>query len=410
MLLSGGMGTAVAVILSPFIGNIAFGSEGTTLLVLTFLSGFLLDLTTLYGGYFLGAGMYAEAVLQNILYVPLSRGLGLALAFSGFRVEGIVIGWLLGGLATLLMSVNTWRGHHDSKDLYPIRRILAFSVPIFISSLVILLQGWSDIALLQAITGQFATIGGYYLVVTSVGFLSILWTPLVSALYPVLSLSHAINDINAVTQKLNQALRLSISITLPIGASLSVVAPTALSIVYGQTYAQQATALMILSLTTTLSSQGALLLAALQAVGKPRSVMAVVTIAFAIDVAVVVLTGRSFGTVGAALGRSLLSIATVSLSYLALRAKIRATPWQGLRKAIPLAVGVSVPLAAFGQLVHGVPPLLEIPILLGLFALCFAILARELNAFRPEDWEILIAGLPTRFRKHGAFAHRILTR
>lgn len=72
---------ALASLLSPWIGTFLFNNSNTTsLLVTAFAAGFLLDLTTLYGAYFLGLGLYAQVVYQNILYVPLSRGLGLVLA------------------------------------------------------------------------------------------------------------------------------------------------------------------------------------------------------------------------------------------------------------------------------------------------------------------------------------------
>src|SRR5438552_4405695 len=84
---SAGLGAAIAFPISLIIGDAVFGSpNGTTLLITIFGSGVLLDFTTLYGGYFLGAGLYAKAVYQNLLYIPLSRGLGLLLAFTGLGV------------------------------------------------------------------------------------------------------------------------------------------------------------------------------------------------------------------------------------------------------------------------------------------------------------------------------------
>src|SRR5205807_4645819 len=88
-------------------------------------------------------------------------------------------------------------------------------------------------ALLQAILGQFGTTGAYYLVVASVSFLSILWTPTAGALYPALSSSYNTQGPTGVSENLGIATRLVNLTVLPTGTSLTVIAPTALGAVYG---------------------------------------------------------------------------------------------------------------------------------------------------------------------------------
>src|SRR5215831_2211675 len=91
----------VASLFSPSINRGLFpsGEDYALALGVAFVVGVVLDLYLLYGAYMLGAGMYAEYAYQTILYVPLSRGLGLILALTGLRVLGIVYGWLIGGVA-----------------------------------------------------------------------------------------------------------------------------------------------------------------------------------------------------------------------------------------------------------------------------------------------------------------------
>jgi len=118
----------------------------TNLLIVTFIASFFLDLILLYTAFFIGVGRYAQALYQNALFVPLSRGLGLVLAYYGIgflgiaplRVLGIATGWAVGGIATLLLSVYLWHGQLPRGASYPIRPILAFSLPVFISALITL--------------------------------------------------------------------------------------------------------------------------------------------------------------------------------------------------------------------------------------------------------------------------------
>src|SRR5439155_14268943 len=95
----GTTGFFIATILSPLVGRAYVGTaDGGGLLIITFASGLLLDFILLFGAYFVGIGSYARSLYQNAFYVPLSRGLGLLLALLGYRVLGIILGWVVGGV------------------------------------------------------------------------------------------------------------------------------------------------------------------------------------------------------------------------------------------------------------------------------------------------------------------------
>ena len=77
LLVIAGPGLAIAILASPWIGTTVFKTaDSSTLLVVTFAASFLFDLTALYGAFFLGVGQYADILFQNVLFFPLSRGLG----------------------------------------------------------------------------------------------------------------------------------------------------------------------------------------------------------------------------------------------------------------------------------------------------------------------------------------------
>src|SRR5438132_1687516 len=220
--LIGAVGFAIAALVSPLVGPSVIGSsDAGTLLILTFLSGFLLDIILVYGAYFIGVGAYARNLYQNALYIPFSRGLGLLLAILGYRVTGIVSGWLIGGLAAVLLSSYLWHGQLPERSSHPIKPLLAFSLPVFGSALIAFGQQYGDITILQAIIGQLSTTGAYYLIVSSVSFLSVLWIPVTQALYPALSASHAAGGTEAVSERLAVAFRLTtIAVLLAVGVGV----------------------------------------------------------------------------------------------------------------------------------------------------------------------------------------------
>jgi O-antigen/teichoic acid export membrane protein len=371
--------------------------DSTNLLVVTFAASFLLDLTTLYGAYFLGLGLYAEMVYQNILYVPLSRGLGLVLAYRGLGTLGIPLGWALGGLATLVFSLYLWKGKLSLSTSYPVRPLLAFSLPLFAATLISLLQNWGDITLLQGILGQFGTTGAYYIVVSSVAFLSILWTPIAGALYPSLSSSYHNQGPEAVSEKLATATRLINLTVLPTGAALAAIAPTALELVYGNTLGNQALPFAILSITIIFTAQSLLITTTLQAIGKTRQILWIGLTATIIDLGTVWFGAPVLGTTAGAIGRTLLALTTMLLAWVALRKNLQAFLAHGLPKALTLGTVSALPLflidTALTNTLH-YAPLPRILLLVPIFFASYLAASRALSVFTPVDFDLMENALP----------------
>src|SRR3989441_9331626 len=344
--LVGAVGFAIAALISPTIGPSVIGrSDAGTLLILTFFSGFLLDIILVYGAYFIGVGAYARNLYQNALYIPFSRGLGLILAYLGYRVTGIVSGWVIGGLVAVLLSTYLWHDQLPERSSHPIKPLLAFSLPVFGSALIAFGQQYGDITILQGIIGQLSTTGAYYLIVSSVSFLSVLWIPVTQALYPALSASHATGGTEAVSERLAVAFRLTNLAVLPLGAALAAIAPTAIELVYGPTYTSQAGIFAILALASIFTAQGAILTISLQAVGRARQVLIVTLASTLVGLITVATTASLLGTLGAALGRIILGAGTVFFARRSMESSAKTHVGNSLPTAVMLAVGVGTPLA-----------------------------------------------------------------
>ncbi len=412
-------GLVGAALISVFFGQSIFGGPSASeLLFLTFVGGFLFDLMNLYVAFFLGIGRYAQTLYQNALYVPLSRGLGIFLALQ-FRVLGIVLGWTIGGLVTIFLSLYMWHGQLPRSQPYPLRPILAFSMPVFVSALMTIGQQWGDIGIIYVLLGA-GILGPYYVVVQSVSFLSALWTPVNQAIYPALSASHSTGEVEAVSDRLSLAFRLINLAVLPIAAALAAIAPTALDIVYGARYASQSLAFSILSLSSVFVAQGALLVIVLQAVGRTRKYLEVTlasTLLYFVVVGSAVYFARTaFGinpldAVAGAIGRVVLAFSIVVLAHRTLRGIVRPHTGAALSKAFPLAIGVAAPLLALDQLFlayHPVRPLYQLMILFGVFVVSYAFVSRELRVFHRGDFAILHDALPRRLRPYLKAIQRII--
>ena len=404
----------LSVLASPWIAITVFkDSNSTSFLIVAFAASFLLDLTALYGAYFLGLGRYAEMTYQNILFHPLSRGIGLALAYKGLGPLGIPAGWAIGAFAALLLSIYLMKGKLPRADNFPARTLLVFSLPLLASALVTLLQSWGDIALLQAILGQFSTTGAYYLVVTSVSFLSILWTPAAGALYPALSSSYTSQGPTGVSEKLGVAMRLVNLTVLPAGAALAVIAPTALEAVYGPSLFTGAIPFAILAITIIFSAQSLLLITTLQAIGKTKPILGISLAATILDLAAVGLGARILGTTAGAIGRALLTLATMTLSWLTLRRVLHVPLTHGLSKALLVAILTAAPLAIIDYVLATnlhLTPFFRLPVLVVAFVLAFLIVGRELSIFTGTDFELLENALPHLLAHYLGVIERFLVR
>jgi O-antigen/teichoic acid export membrane protein len=408
------IGLLVAGIISPFLlGSNPTSSLGTILFV-TFLASLFLDIVQLYTGFFIGTGRYAATLYQNIAYVPLSRGLGLFLAWrfisQGLEmgVFGVVVGWAVGGVASMLLSLYLWHGALPHAPAYPARPLLVFSLPVLASAMIILAQQWGDIWVFGLLGLSASDFGRYYLVVSSVTFLSVLWLPVSQAIYPALSASHSTGDNKAVSDRLEVAFRLTNLGVLPLGAALAGVAPTALLLVYGKSYElTQSWTLFILGLTAVFSAQGAILFVAMQAVGRTRQYLEVALtgtliylgiVAFGVDV-------LRLGTLAGAIGRGILAISIVLLARRSLHRLIAVHTMVGMKKAVLLGISVGLPIFVLDQIfVNGTfsgilgRPIVELIVMLLLFFFLFVVASRFLNVFHRNDFAIVRDALPRRVR------------
>src|SRR5437773_247378 len=206
-----------------------------------------------------------------------------------------------------------------------------------------------------------------------------------------------------VSDRLALAFRLINLSALPIGASLAAISPTALDIVYGRSYVSESLTMSILSLSSVLVAQGALLVTALQAIGHTRQYLAV-TFASTLSFLVVVGLGAlPIGTLAGAVGRAILYTLIVAMARFSLRHTLPAHTNSSMKKAIPLAAGVSLPLLAIDQLLtiyHPVwlRPSFQLGILFVMFILLSGFFSRQLKVFHHGDFAMLHDVLPTGLR------------
>jgi O-antigen/teichoic acid export membrane protein len=184
---------------------------------------------------------------------------------------------------------------------------------------------------------------------------------------------------------------------LPAGAALAAVAPTALQAVY-PSLGNQTVPFAILAVTIIFSAQSLLLTTTLQAIGRTTRILGISLGATIIDLVAVGFGAPALGTTAGAVGRALLTISMSFLAWLSLRSILEAPVTKGLSKALVLALSSAAPLVIVDNVLTlslHLTPIVRLPVLLAVFAICFLSSSRILSAFTQDDFELFENALPT---------------
>jgi O-antigen/teichoic acid export membrane protein len=319
---------AVGFMISPTLSQYIGVGVPEVLSILS--SAFILNLTSYYGAVMFGCSMFREVSLQNIIYTSLSRILGVLLAYLGCRVLGLSLGFLIGSAVTLIYSIIVLRGRlKPSGGGYPSIKLLKFSLPIYGGNIIGLVQGWLDIALLSSLAGLGST-GTYYIAVSSIAPLTILWTPLSSALFPTLSLINGRGSVGEVRLILERALNIATAVILPLSIALASVPQTALSIAYGGGYAEASIPFSILSSLAVVNAYTSIYSVGLQSVSVTKPIFkagVASTIAYTVLLPSLTIPLRQ---VGAALARASMAI----VGFTILRRELKVGAPRSLKRSI----------------------------------------------------------------------------
>jgi hypothetical protein len=149
----------------------------------------------------------------------------------------------------------------------------------------------------------------------------------------------------------------------------------------------------------------------MQAAGHTRQYLGVTLASTLVFMGFVGLGALPLGTVAGAIGRALLSILIVALARFTLRHEISTHVNSALSKAMPLAIGVALPLLALDQFFlvsHPFRPIFQLIVLFGLFVVLYGGISRQLRVFHHGDFAMLHDVLPARLRPLLKMIQRII--
>jgi PST family polysaccharide transporter len=394
----------VALISRQLSGFIYGTALNPAVLVLVIFAAVVLNFGTILVAVLWGLSLFAQMVIANIVGVVTSRVFGVLLAASPLRLEGYVIGWIIGNASVLLIAFAYARPHlRRTQEKIPAVTMLVYSYPILFGSLVTLVQQWADVTILYGLTGSLVYTGVYYLGISGAGVLSPIANSITSAVLPTLSSMHGRGGSEAFRDALLVAERAMNGLVIPASFGLAAVAPLAITVAYGRTYLAATIPFAIIVASTIFVAYQSLMATVLQSIARTQPLL---KIALAAAVTEVLLTGVlviPLNVDGSAMARLGMTLVSTLVTYRCVKGEW----WPSLdkvqlMKCLALSAVIGVVLFILNSYllselaISSLSKLLLDAVVFVVVYLCGLVILKPLH---PEDIDLLKGAIPSRL--HG---------
>jgi O-antigen/teichoic acid export membrane protein len=408
------VGFAVAALSSRLISQYLLNNpEYMFLIILVLTHAFLTNILGLCRSTLQALYLFGKMAAITITFIVSSRIVAITLALLNMGVTGVIIGYIVGSIIALTIAISFLRGRLPKTTTnMPLKPLLYFSLPLFLSSITALVLTWADVVIINSLTGDSSLTGVYYIVISSVGTLSILYLPMMTTIFPALSTHHGLAKPENISNILRTTSRIIIYVIFPSCIGLAIIAPTALTFFYGPDYAKGAIPLAILSITTIIIALHSLFSTALTATEKTGQILKINVAAAITTILTLIALVPFLETTGAALARLTTQTIATALAFYALSKEIKIHLDKEALWKSALATTATVPLLLTIELVVS-PKLTTTQALITEMLTAVAIYAFALyilKALKTQDFELLKQAFPKPLAKYINFLQRIIVR
>lgn len=250
--------------------------------------------------------------------------IGIILLLSGLRLYAVVIGWLAGWCLTAVIAlflVSKYLGFFGKP--HPVRPLLSFSSPLYVSSTIGLFVAWADqlllvsyMSLLYGTQAAQSILGVYYVAVRASFVPTLFANAVVIALFPSLAELYARHGSSGLTDAFRASTRYSVLIGFPLIAGLATLAYPVVILFGGWEYVGAAEPLIIVSLGALITTLGLALGPILMTLERTAvaSMLSVVSVALSLLLSYLMVVPLNLSMVGAAWARTLAGILVLVLT------------------------------------------------------------------------------------------------
>jgi stage V sporulation protein B len=361
-----------------------------------------MNLITLYRSGLRALRLFGKMAIVTLIYILISRIIGALMALLGLGVSGVLIGYIVGSFAGLTAAIAFVRGKFANPDnRTPIKPLLQFSLPLFLSSLALLILSQADIIILASATSDYALVGVYSMAVRSLLALSVIWQPIMVTIFPIISARFGLQNPKGVSNALKIASRYLSYTIIPSCVLLATVAPTALNVFYGPNYVSGATALSILAISMIIITLFELVTTTLTAIGKTKQVLQINLVSAFSAVVLLLSLVPLFGIIGAAITRLVVQAISLMIAAYILKRYVsvqldREALW---KSAIASIITIPFLFVLESRMTKGFPVAQVLAIEILVAGLIYVASLYVLKALNSQDFELLRQFFPKSFSK-----------
>jgi len=258
-----------------------------------------------------------EVAFIGLSYSLIHTGVGVFLLYLGWRLEAVVIGWLAGFAITSIAALALVARHLGVIGKpHPVRPLMSFSFPLYLSAGVGFVVAWVDQLFLVSYMGQ-TILGIYYVAVRASVVPTLFSSALVVALFPSLSELYAQQGLNSLRDAFRMASRYSILVGFPLIIGLATLAYPVIILFGGWQYIDAAIPLIIISIAALIATLGLAMNPILLTLERTvvASALSLVSVALSLFLAYLMVVPLNLGMIGAAWARTLTSILSFVLTF-----------------------------------------------------------------------------------------------
>lgn len=408
------IGLLIGIIFSGLISDYFLnGTEYVYLIIINFVFAFFSNLIGLVKSALNGVCLFGRMALLTIIFVVITRVLAIVFASFNLGVMGVIVGYAVGTIVSFSISIFFLRGKIEKSDeKAPLKPLLAFSLPLTLSSIAGLVLNWADIIIITSLIRDLSLTGVYSIAINSAGALKVLYLSLTSTILPVLSAQQGIKDFKKVTNTIKTTSRYLLYLMLPSCIGLAIIAPRVLSFFYGPSYVEGAIPLAIVAITTIITALTAILSLTMTAIGKTSTHLKIkVTISILTLLSLIIFV-PFFEIIGAAVSRLVIQVIAIILTAKLLQRDLKISFDKEAIWKSSLSTGLMVLILFTVEFMFGhlLSELLMIFLDISIAVVVYVFGLYVLNAIKKHDIELIRLAFPKSFNKFISLLERILVR
>ena len=243
---------------------------------------------------------------------------GIGLLLAGWRLYAVVIGWLAGWVITAACSLFlSYRYLGFRGKPHPVRPLLSFSFPLYISTNLGFFIAWADqlllvsyMSLLHGTIEAQSILGIYYVAIRASVVPSIFSNAVVTALFPSLSGLYAQQGLGSLKDAFRMSTRYAVLLGFPLVTGVATLAFPVIILFGGWSYIGAAEPLIIISLGVLIGTLGLAIGPILMTLERTSvvSMLSVIGVALNLSLSYATVVLLSLGMIGAAWARTLAAI------------------------------------------------------------------------------------------------------